>query len=122
MPISLQKSAFDLFLRKDSRREKKNKLFFIYSLTSLTKVNNIHLVTHSCRKNHSETVGRMEGKLMHERIEITAETITRRRGVSKLARAVGRNHSHISRVLSGERKAGKALAKKLARLGVEVGA
>jgi transcriptional regulator with XRE-family HTH domain len=54
-------------------------------------------------------------------MEITVETITRRRGVSRLALAVGRNHSHISRVLSGERKPGKDLARRLARLGVQVG-
>lgn len=53
-------------------------------------------------------------------MEITVETITRRRGVSRLALAVGRNHSHISRVLSGERKPGKDLARRLARLGVRV--
>lgn len=57
---------------------------------------------------------------MSKQIEITVETVTRRRGVSELARRVGRNHSHVSRVLSGERTAGKELAAKLRKLGVKV--
>jgi predicted transcriptional regulator len=58
---------------------------------------------------------------MAARIEITEERVTRRRGIAELARRVGRDHSHVSRVLSGERKAGKDLERKLARLGVRLG-
>lgn len=52
--------------------------------------------------------------------EIREETVTRRRGVARLARLVGRDHSHISRVLSGERNAGKALERKLRKLGIQL--
>ena len=52
---------------------------------------------------------------------ITTETITRRRGVARLARQLGRSHGHVSRILSGQRKPGKALRDRLARLGVQVG-
>jgi transcriptional regulator with XRE-family HTH domain len=55
---------------------------------------------------------------MAKKIEISEETVVRRRGVARLARLVGRDHSHITRVLSGERKPGRDLARKLARLGV----
>ena len=53
-------------------------------------------------------------------LEIREERVVRRRGVAELARRVGRDHSHISRVLSGERKAGKELEKKLRRLGIRL--
>ena len=42
------------------------------------------------------------------------------RGVSKVARRVGVTQSHLSRVLRGERKAGKELARKLEKLGVKL--
>lgn len=42
------------------------------------------------------------------------------RGVSEVARRVRCSQSHLSRVLRGERKPGKELAKKLARMGVDV--
>ena len=58
---------------------------------------------------------------MAERITITAETIIRRRGIARLARQLGRSHGHVSRILSGQRKPGKALRDRLAKLGVEVG-
>jgi hypothetical protein len=54
------------------------------------------------------------------KVEIREETVTRRRGVLRLARMVGRNHGHISRVLSGERDAGPELAQMLKKLGVRV--
>ncbi len=56
---------------------------------------------------------------MAEKIEISEETVVRRRGVARLARLVGRDHSHITRVLRGERQPGPELARKLARLGVQ---
>ena len=56
---------------------------------------------------------------MSGKIVITEQTIIRRRGVAELARRVGRSHTHVSRVLAGERKPGKELAKKLEALGVE---
>ena len=58
---------------------------------------------------------------MNKGIEITEETVTRRRNVSRLARLVGRDHSHISRVLSGERDPGEELGRKLRKLGVRFG-
>jgi hypothetical protein len=58
---------------------------------------------------------------MGGKFEITEETVVRRRGVSRLARQVGRDHSHISRVLNGERKAGSDLERQLRKLGIRVG-
>lgn len=57
---------------------------------------------------------------MGGKFEITEETVVRRRGVSRLARLVGRDHSHISRVLNGERKAGRDLDRQLRKLGIRV--
>lgn len=54
-------------------------------------------------------------------LEIREERVVRRRGVAELARRVGRDHSHISRVLSGQRKPGKDLEKKLRRMGIRLG-
>lgn len=59
-------------------------------------------------------------KVMADFVEIREETVTRRRGVARLARLVGRDHSHISRVLSGERAPGRDLERRLRKLGVEV--
>ena len=41
--------------------------------------------------------------------------------IARLARQLGRSHGHVSRILSGQRKPGKALRDRLAKLGVEVG-
>jgi transcriptional regulator with XRE-family HTH domain len=57
---------------------------------------------------------------MSETLEIREERVVRRRGVAELARRVGRDHSHISRVLSGERKAGPELERKLKKLGIRL--
>lgn len=46
----------------------------------------------------------------------------RRRGVTALARRVGVTKGYMSLVLNGKMKPGAALVKKLARLGVTVGA
>ena len=53
---------------------------------------------------------------------IVAETVTvtRRRGVNATARRLGVSRTHLSRVLSGERRAGARLAAGLRRLGVEL--
>ena len=58
---------------------------------------------------------------MGKMIEIIEETVTRRRNVARLARLVGRDHSHVSRVLSGEREPGKELGRRLRKLGVRFG-
>lgn len=42
------------------------------------------------------------------------------RGVTALARRVGCSQPHLSLVLHGERKPGKALAAKLVKMGVEL--
>jgi transcriptional regulator with XRE-family HTH domain len=68
-----------------------------------------------CPPDAARDLGVSRGHLIRE------ELVTRRRGVARLARLVGCDHSHISRVLSGERKAGRDLQRKLARLGVSVG-
>lgn len=51
----------------------------------------------------------------------TIRPVTLYRGVSRVARLSGVSQSHLSRVIRGERKAGKELARRLARLGVAVG-
>ena len=42
------------------------------------------------------------------------------RGVSRVARLVGVSQGHLSRVLRGERKPSRELARKLERMGVEI--
>lgn len=42
------------------------------------------------------------------------------RGATEAARRAGVSQSHLSRVLRGERKAGADLARKLARMGINV--
>jgi hypothetical protein len=51
-------------------------------------------------------------------MKIESTQCTRLRNVSAAARRCGCSHSHLSRVLKGERKAGPALARKMARMGV----
>ena len=48
------------------------------------------------------------------------ETVRSLRGVTALARRIGYSHTHLLRVMRGERKAGPELLKKLRRLGIEV--
>lgn len=48
------------------------------------------------------------------------ETVRSLRGVSALARRLGYSHTHLLRVMRGERRASARLARRLARLGVEV--
>lgn len=47
-------------------------------------------------------------------------TVTRWRGLNAAARTLKVSNAHLSYVLSGQRKPGKDLAKKLARMGVDV--
>ena len=42
------------------------------------------------------------------------------RGVGALARSIGRSAGHISRVLAGKRKAGRALEMELRRRGISL--
>jgi len=51
---------------------------------------------------------------------IREERITRRRGVVAVAKKTGCHPSHITRVLSGEREPGKALERKLRKLGIKL--
>ncbi|MDD2348288.1 MAG: hypothetical protein PHG74_09200 [Kiritimatiellae bacterium] len=47
--------------------------------------------------------------------------VTLFRGVTRTAKRVGVSQGHLSRVLRGERKAGKELERKLRRMGIRLG-
>jgi len=51
----------------------------------------------------------------------TIKPVTLFRGVTRTARRVGVSQSHLSRVLRGERRAGKELERKLKKLGITPG-
>ncbi len=51
----------------------------------------------------------------------TIKPVTLFRGVTRTAKRVGVSQGHLSRVLRGERKAGKELERKLRRLGIRMG-
>jgi transcriptional regulator with XRE-family HTH domain len=57
---------------------------------------------------------------MEEQVVIVERPSIRRSGVVALAKRLGRSHSHVSRILAGERKPGKKLGAKLAGLGVNL--
>ena len=44
------------------------------------------------------------------------------RGLGKMAKLAGVTHSHLRRVIKGERRAGPQLAKKMKRLGIALDA
>lgn len=48
------------------------------------------------------------------------KTVTRFRGLGRTARALGISRGHLSYVLHGQRKPGKALAAKLRKMGIEL--
>ncbi len=51
----------------------------------------------------------------------TINPVTLFRGVTRTAKRVGVSQGHLSRVLRGERKAGKELERKLRRMGITPG-
>lgn len=52
-------------------------------------------------------------------MKIEARPCVRLRNVAEAARRFGCSHTHLSRVLKGERKAGAELARKMAKLGIK---
>jgi plasmid maintenance system antidote protein VapI len=56
-----------------------------------------------------------------EKIVKETKLVTKFRGVCAAARYLGVSRVHLSFVLHGQRKPGAALAKRLGRMGVEIG-
>lgn len=52
-------------------------------------------------------------------LQIEARPCVRLRNVAEAARRFGCSHTHLSRVLKGERKAGAELARKMGKLGIK---
>ena len=61
-----------------------------------------------------------DGTGRSEKTSMEWETVRRLRGVNAVAKRIGYSHTHIIRVMRGERTASRELAAKLRKLGVEV--
>ena len=63
---------------------------------------------------------RICGEKEKDMIKVVAKRCVRLRNVSDAARRLGVSHSHLSRVLKGERVAGKGLENRMARIGFKL--
>lgn len=55
---------------------------------------------------------------MHKNVEMKWETVRSLRGVNAVARRLGYSHTHILRVMAGERRPSDKLRRELEKLGI----